>query len=182
MSSAMQTSLLVLAGKQKDREIVLPETLFVIGRDPLCHLRPHSILVSRRHCAIARWGTKVLLRDLKSGNGTFLNHKRINEQVEVHHGDILQVGDLIFSFQIKSKTDAVEKLTEDSILWLIEDPNESAVLDSGLDTVMGPVVPLESPGKPENESKGPAPDKAKAKGSKGLSAGKYFRDYFHREA
>ena len=55
---------LELVGKQKDRTIPLPGTLFIIGRDPLCHLRPHSNLVSRRHCAIACWGERVLVRDL----------------------------------------------------------------------------------------------------------------------
>src|SRR4030081_1196912 len=81
--SLMQACLRVMVGKQKDREIPLPGTLFIIGRDPLCHLRPHTNLVSRRHCAIACWGEKVLIRDLKSANGTLLNHEKITHQVEV---------------------------------------------------------------------------------------------------
>src|SRR5262245_27893269 len=134
----MQASLLVMAGKQKGRSIPLPGTLFVIGRDPLCHLRPHSNLVSRRHCAIACWGERVLVRDLKSANGTLLNDEKISQQMEVRNGDVLRVGDLSFSFQI-NRADAGEPMPElrkDLVLWLMGESDDSEVLDPGVATAM----------------------------------------------
>ena len=161
----MEVSLHVLAGKRKGHHIPLPPTLFVIGRDMLCHLRPHSALVSRRHCAIARWGDKILLRDLKSGNGTYLNEKKVEGEVRVKDGDTLQVGDLLFSFHIKEDGEnPKEDVPEDAINWLIGVPADSAVLDPAESTV---VVHLAEP-EEQTEIAG---------GSKDLSAGKYLRDY-----
>ncbi len=88
----MEVKLLVLEGKHKDREIPLPETIFLIGRDKQCHLRPHCQLVSKLHCAIAAWAGKVRVRDLKSRNGTFLNGQPVQGEVLVGDGDRLQVG------------------------------------------------------------------------------------------
>ena len=172
----MQARLQVLVGKQKGREIPLPEALFVIGRDPLCHLRPHSSLVSRRHCAVARWGGRVLLRDLKSANGTFLNKKRVLNQIEVQNGDVLEVGDLSFSFQIaRDPNEVLQDLPDDGIQWLFADSDDSAVLDPGLSTQMFDVSFLEDsqPDKPKEPEK----NDDKKRGSGNLSAGKYMKDY-----
>jgi len=168
----MNASLLVLVGKQKGREIPLPETMFIIGRDPLCHLRPHSSLVSRRHCAVARWNGKLLIRDLKSANGTYLNNKRIKNQIEVQSGDVLDVGDISFSFQIaRSDHDAIQELKDDNVDWLMADSQDSAVLDPGVTTMMFDVSQVDSAAAAsESEAE-------KKKGSKSLSAGKYLKDY-----
>ncbi|MSQ97514.1 MAG: FHA domain-containing protein [Gemmataceae bacterium] len=158
---------MVLVGKQKGLEIPLPGAMFVIGRDPLCHLRPHSDSVSRRHCAIACWNDRVLIRDLKSANGTFLNRKRIQNQFEVCNGDVLNVGDLSFAFQI---TDVVHVFNEDSVQWLMVDGDNSEVLNEGVATQMIDTSFLDGVLEaPSATSKG--------KGSGNLSAGKYLKDY-----
>jgi pSer/pThr/pTyr-binding forkhead associated (FHA) protein len=173
----MNASLVVLVGKQKGREIPLPDTMFIIGRDPLCHLRPHSSLVSRRHCAIARWNGRLLIRDLKSANGTYLNNKRIKNQIEAQSGDILDVGDISFSFQItRDEDEVIQDLKDENVEWLLADGEDSAVLDPGVSTMMFDVSNInmseeeeESPAKPSGSKK--------EKGSKSLSAGKYLKDY-----
>lgn len=173
----MRASLLVLVGKQKGREIPLPATMFVIGRDPLCHLRPHSDTVSRRHCAIACWNGRVLIRDLKSANGTYLNRKRIINQIEVRNGDVLDVGDLSFSFQIALKPeDVAPEFKEDSVQWLMVDGDDSEVLDPGVATQMIDVSCLDDVAD-KTDDPTPPKEKPKGKGSKDLSAGKYLKDY-----
>jgi pSer/pThr/pTyr-binding forkhead associated (FHA) protein len=164
-----------MAGKQKGREIPLPATMFIIGRDPLCHLRPHSDLVSRRHCAIACWGGRVLVRDLKSANGTFLNRKRIQNQIEVRDGDVLDVGDLSFAFRISVDPNEVDPgFAEDSVQWLLVDGDDSEVLDPAVSTQMIDLSTLDpAPSGTPDESD----QAAGGKGSKGLSAGKYLKDY-----
>lgn len=174
----MQTSLRVMVGKQKDREIPLPGTLFVIGRDPLCHLRPHSNLVSRRHCAIACWGGRVLVRDLKSANGTFLNEQKITMQVEVHDGDKLDVGDLSFFVQIsRDKMEPLQDLRKDLVLWLMGESDDSEVLDPGVATAMIEISSLDFDENADAPNGQPTDEKAKVEGSKNLSAGKYLKDY-----
>lgn len=170
---------MVMVGKQKGRAIPLPGTLFVIGRDPLCHLRPHSNLVSRRHCAIACWGERVLVRDLKSANGTLLNNEKITQQIEVQNGDVLGVGDLTFSFQIsKNEMEPLQDLRKDLVLWLMGESGDSEVLDPGVATAMIEISPMDFDDKTDELSAEPAtPKKTKAEGSKNLSAGKYLKDY-----
>jgi pSer/pThr/pTyr-binding forkhead associated (FHA) protein len=172
----MQACLQVLVGKQKGREIPLPGTLFIIGRDPLCHLRPHSNLVSRRHCAIACWGERVLIRDLKSANGTLLNQEKITQQVEVQNGDILEVGDLRFSFQItRNEHEPQQELRKDLVLWLMGESDDSEVLDPGVTTAMIEIGAMDF--EDSSNGKPPSPEATKATGSKNLSAGKYLKDY-----
>jgi pSer/pThr/pTyr-binding forkhead associated (FHA) protein len=175
----MRASLLVLVGKQKGREIPLPVTMFVIGRDPLCHLRPHSDLVSRRHCAIACWNGRVLVRDLKSANGTFLNRKRIEKQIEVRDGDVLDVGDLSFSVQIQVSTGELTRdFDENSVQWLMVEGDDSEVLDPGVDTQMMDMNVLDADTESaEADANEPDAKPTKSKGSKDLSAGKYLKDY-----
>src|SRR5690348_15369570 len=49
----MKLSLLVMTpGKQEGKALEIKLSQFVVGRDPQCHLRPASPLISKRHCAI----------------------------------------------------------------------------------------------------------------------------------
>jgi pSer/pThr/pTyr-binding forkhead associated (FHA) protein len=175
----MDASLVVLGGKQKGRQIPLPATVFVIGRDPLCHLRPHSALVSRRHCGIARCGGRVVVRDFKSANGTFLNNERIEHQVVARDGDVLTVGDLSFVFQLEAVPAENPQQEPDfsALQWLFDAPADSAVLDPGLSTVMSHVPNVDGePEQPSTNGHGKAPA-----GSQTLSAGKYLRDYVRKK-
>ena len=49
----------------------------VLGRAPECQIQLDSNMVSRRHAQVTREGHTFFLEDLGSGNGTFLNGKRI---------------------------------------------------------------------------------------------------------
>jgi pSer/pThr/pTyr-binding forkhead associated (FHA) protein len=102
----MQVNLKVLVGKSVGKEITVPVKHFLIGRSEDCHLRPKSDAISRNHCAILTQDEKVVLRDLNSRNGTFLNGERISGDVEVHSGDHVQVGKLEFEIviQVPKKT------------------------------------------------------------------------------
>src|SRR5262245_17644351 len=127
----MEVKLIVLEGKNKDREIPLPETIFLIGRDHQCHLRPHCQGVSKLHCAIAAWAGKVRVRDLKSRNGTYLNGQPINGEVVAGDGDQLQVGTLVFAFRIKNDEGAplaAPIKDERDLEWLLSAPADSSVL------------------------------------------------------
>jgi hypothetical protein len=52
--------------------------------------------VSRLHAVVKRDGTRVLVMDLGSSNGTYVNGRRINPHVEepLSHGDIIALGKL----------------------------------------------------------------------------------------
>jgi len=57
-----------------------------IGRADDCDLVLDDPVVSRLHAEIERNFDEILIRDLKSANGTFVNGKRIRE-AQLHEGD-----------------------------------------------------------------------------------------------
>jgi len=62
-----------------------------IGRDESCALRLDDADVSRRHARLHWEGAELVLSDLGSRNGTFLNARRI-ERAPVHLGDVVRWG------------------------------------------------------------------------------------------
>ncbi len=135
----MEAKLVILEGKFQGCEIPIPNTVLLIGRDSLCHVRLHSPAVSKRHCAIAAWAGKVRVRDLKSRNGTLVNGKPIVGEVTVRDGDRLQIGTHSFQFQIVFDQQApdIAPVDEAALSWLLRSPSngqessgKTAVLDS----------------------------------------------------
>ncbi len=92
----MELSLKVLSGRNSGQVIKVPVTKFIIGRSEDCHLRPHSDLVSRHHCAILIDNGAVAIRDFNSRNGTFVNGEKIVGQCDLKSGDKVAVGQLEF--------------------------------------------------------------------------------------
>ncbi len=62
-----------------------------IGRSERAELYVNSPRLSRMHCALRLGGKGLVLQDLSSANGTFVNGQRIREAL-VRPGDIVQVG------------------------------------------------------------------------------------------
>lgn len=65
----------------------------VIGRLPSCDVVVSDESVSRRHAMLVRDGPRVIITDLDSTNGTFLNGRWI-AQAEVRPGDRVRFGTL----------------------------------------------------------------------------------------
>jgi pSer/pThr/pTyr-binding forkhead associated (FHA) protein len=109
----MKLSLVVLTpGKTEGKVIPITLSQFVIGRDPQCHLRPASALISKRHCALLVRDDKIFLRDFDSTNGTFLNDGPVKGEVEVKNDDRLKVGPLLFIVRaVASATPPVNRPT-----------------------------------------------------------------------
>ena len=85
------------SGKGQARKIVLDPLPFVVGRDESTHLQLDSGRVSREHAQFQREAGGIVLRDLGSTNGTFVNGRRIEEHV-LDDGDIVLFADLEFTF------------------------------------------------------------------------------------
>jgi hypothetical protein len=54
---------------------------------------------SSRHARIERQGASVVLEDLGSTNGTYLNEELLSGPQPLHTGDRVRIGDSVFSFQ-----------------------------------------------------------------------------------
>jgi predicted component of type VI protein secretion system len=97
----MLVQLKILHGSNKGKLVKLPSPKCLIGRGDECHLRPQSDAVSRQHCAIITTENEVVVRDLSSRNGTFVNGERVGEEAVLLSGDVLRVGPLEFEMQIE---------------------------------------------------------------------------------
>jgi predicted component of type VI protein secretion system len=98
----MKLSLVVQSeGKASGKAIPITLSQFIIGRDPQCQLRPASVVISKRHCALISRGGKFFIRDFDSTNGTFLNDEAVKGERELTHDDSLKVGPLTFRVMIE---------------------------------------------------------------------------------
>ena len=101
----MKLALVLAVGpKPAEKAIPIGVSPFIIGRAAECHLRPASTIVSHRHCAIRLTTDKAFVRDLGSTNGTYLNGQRAREEMELHNGDQIQVGPLLFVVQLPAES------------------------------------------------------------------------------
>jgi pSer/pThr/pTyr-binding forkhead associated (FHA) protein len=86
------TALLALSATM---DISVDQTVVVVGRHPGCDAHIDSQRVSRWHCVLAREGEHVLVRDLGSRNGTWINGCRVTSG-RLKPGDRVAFGQLFF--------------------------------------------------------------------------------------
>lgn len=100
---------------KREIEALLSHVTHIIGRvDPVSNVFPEIDLtddgnlaksVSRRHARILKQRDTVLVEDLGSINGTFINGKKLQPYVPeiLHDGDILQLGKLSIEVSLRTQ-------------------------------------------------------------------------------
>jgi pSer/pThr/pTyr-binding forkhead associated (FHA) protein len=98
---SMQVALRITGGELNETRLLFPPGQYLFGRAQGCHvLFGPSSVASRRHCLILVTDTGVLVRDLMSRNGTFLNNRRIAGDQKLTEGDLLRVAETTFFVEI----------------------------------------------------------------------------------
>ena len=97
----MKVALVMFKDGQR-RDFPLTEMTTTIGRAGDCALRIPARDVSRHHCEVTLGVDGVLVRDVGSSNGTYVNGKRV-AQVELQAGHPLRIGPALFVVQIDGK-------------------------------------------------------------------------------
>ena len=69
-----------------------------IGRNPDSSLQLDDLQVSRRHAVIEQTASGTIVRDLGSGNGTYIDDRRILEY-RLSDGDIVRIGQVALRFE-----------------------------------------------------------------------------------
>ena len=100
----MRVKLKVLKGSKAGKLLPLSGYRMVIGRDESCDLRPNTDLVSRQHCVITVTDSQVMIKDLGSRNGTYVNGARIEGELGLKAGDHLKIGPVELEVAIDTKT------------------------------------------------------------------------------
>jgi hypothetical protein len=86
--------LLIENGRQRGVRVELPAGRpLIFGRDSRVDVPLDDILCSRRHFEVRATGGRVLLRDVDSSNGTFLNGRPVEGETEVQPGDAIRAGE-----------------------------------------------------------------------------------------
>lgn len=90
-------SLVVVSGSLLGTIFRLDSEAISIGRDAVNVIAVNDAGVSRRHAMLERQGDRVVVRDLGSKNGTYVNDIEIRER-ELTDGDLLHVGHGTYKF------------------------------------------------------------------------------------
>ena len=88
----MDFELLVVRGRSASEALKLADGVTTVGRQDECQIRIKSSQVSRRHCELFEKKGMLLVKDLGSSNGTFVNGKKIQGQQVLEPGDELMIG------------------------------------------------------------------------------------------
>ena len=110
--------LIVLQGKDKEKEFTFTKKRIIIGRAKDCDIIIDDPIVSRKHAEVSCEGGSYFIRDLESRNGTFVNDEEVKVQRKLEEGDRIQIGNTIFSFHAmkgKDKTRIVKKSSKGKI-------------------------------------------------------------------
>ena len=100
-------AILVLTfNKQVIREYPFVKDHMTIGRKPENDIQIDNLAVSGHHARIDKAGSRFVLTDLGSTNGTFLKNKRITSYT-LGHGDNIQIGKHVVVF-VTSKSEGEE--------------------------------------------------------------------------
>ena len=70
----------------------------VLGRGDQAEIRLDDPFASGRHARLTRQGPVVVLEDLGSTNGTYLNEELVTGPQPLHQGDRVRIGDSEFTF------------------------------------------------------------------------------------
>lgn len=100
-------SLVVYSGGDTGRQISLPEGSSTIGRSAAASVQIDGPGMSRLHAELQVQGGQVLLRDLGSANGSFVQDVRIGATpCLLHDGDRLRLGSVLLKFYEGDSPDA----------------------------------------------------------------------------
>jgi hypothetical protein len=70
----------------------------VLGRGDQAEIRLEDPFASSRHARLLRQGGVIVLEDLGSTNGTYLNEELLSGPAPLHRGDRVRIGDSEFTF------------------------------------------------------------------------------------
>lgn len=92
--------LVVISGTPLGKSFSLAKAETILGRDPGADISIGESSISRRHSAFRRAGGAMLVCDLGSTNGTFVNDARLGAEtmVELRDGDLVRCGSTLLKF------------------------------------------------------------------------------------
>ncbi|MFH1131547.1 MAG: sigma 54-interacting transcriptional regulator [Pseudomonadota bacterium] len=105
----------------------LGELPITLGRDDSCEIILDDSSISRTHARIQHGDIGLVLCDLGSKNGCFVNRKPVQDQAEIRVGDILRLGEIVFRLVARSVEEVGNSEEEGEESALIGGPSLAGV-------------------------------------------------------
>ena len=122
-------SLFVIRGNDQGTRFELEEPILRLGRDKSSGLHLHDTEVSRHHAEFRRTHREYTVSDLNSSNGTFVNGKRVRQQL-LTSGDQVQVGSTLMLYTGPSEGDSGTISTSIDIAAAVAPDDRSRIIHS----------------------------------------------------
>ncbi len=106
-------ALLLLDDNAPPRRIVLDSLPVIVGRAPPADLVLEGAAVSRRHCRFDAVADKIVLTDMNSTNGTFIEGNRLTAPVTLEDGTTIIIGGHRLRYQRRDEAEAAEAEAHD---------------------------------------------------------------------
>jgi len=123
---------LILSGRTLQRHEFQDDMPRVrVGRSPECEVTIDNLGVSRVHCEVLQKAGVFQLRDMKSGNGTFVNGGKITGVHNLNSGDMISLGKFTLRFEADANGSPAEDPSDESgpregLMTLQMDPSSLA--------------------------------------------------------
>ena len=98
-----------LTGPLTGRRIELPASGAVLGRSTEATIQVKDPAVSSRHCRLGTILGQVMVQDLGSSNGTFIDEEQVSEPRTFPIGSVLQIGNSLFKLEFRSRQEVLEE-------------------------------------------------------------------------
>jgi twitching motility two-component system response regulator PilH len=86
----------ILSGQLKGKKLMLPDQEITLGSSRTCQLKQYGEGVAPQHCTLKPTPLGILVNDLNTETGTFIDNERITKETLLEPGGLLKVGTLLF--------------------------------------------------------------------------------------
>ncbi len=86
----------ILSGTLKGKKLMLPDRKITLGSDRSCELKQYEEGIAPRHCTLKPTAMGILVQDLGTETGTFIDDERIEVETLLEPGGLLKVGEMSF--------------------------------------------------------------------------------------
>ena len=86
----------ILSGNLKGKKLMLPDHEITLGSSRSCQLKQYGEGIAPKHCTLKPTPLGILVNDLGSETGTFIDNERITGEVLLEPGGLLKTGSMLF--------------------------------------------------------------------------------------